>query len=567
MANDYHYDKLVILNQVYQNTLASDKKYSPPASIVTPLYPHQQTLVQGMHQYKEKMLRGFIAGQQAVNGKIGIIGDPPGTGKTLSMLAYLASYGHLYPSMTSELTPHSTRYFFSHDFHRLSEQSFSNLIIVPHSLFGQWKQEIEKHTTLSYVPIETKRMLKPELIETIRTSSFILTTNKCYKFVQDYARDHQLQWNHIVIDEASSIYLHASDPLLRFQFLWMMTSHWIPLLFKNPTIIKSTLFHLRDRVQIHPDLETWLLDHITSHYEGTLASASFLKEYLCFFHENRGHLVLRNSTSHLESSIQLPDIVQNYLPCRPNLSLPSLTSYYLARNKEPHIRSRNIPYLFQALGMEFTLGNNYQERAITAKKPLIARMIQDNECVICLESCEYPTIVNCCYHMYCGKCLLTTTLFNCKCPTCREPLQISNMCCLSSLSPQETLLAKNKTEVCLDLFRDHPNGKFIVYSSFDNIYYQLFDEIDRLGLKAERIESNLFSLLKTVRNFQQGKTNILFISNIDLIRGLSLTKTSHLIFYHELPVYEQKQTLLHSSQRLGRTQPLTVLYLNSEIQV
>jgi hypothetical protein len=107
----------------------------------------------------------------------------------------------------------------------------------------------------------------------------------------------------------------------------------------------------------------------------------------------------------------------------------------------------------------------------------------------------------------------------------------------------------------------------MVNSSFDNIYYQLFDEIDRLGLKAERIESNLFSLLKTVRNFQQGKTNILFISNIDLIRGLSLTKTSHLIFYHELPVYEQKQTLLHSSQRLGRTQPLTVLYLNSEIQV
>ena len=108
------------------------------------------------------------------------------------------------------------------------------------------------------------------------------------------------------------------------------------------------------------------------------------------------------------------------------------------------------------------------------------------------------------------------------------------------------------------------------YSSSEqrgSIYYELMERIDQMGIKSERIENNLFSLIKTVRNFQQGKTCLLFISNVDTIRGLNLASTTHLIFYHELPSYESKQVLLHSSQRLGRTSPLQILYLHSEIQV
>ena len=106
-----------------------------------------------------------------------------------------------------------------------------------------------------------------------------------------------------------------------------------------------------------------------------------------------------------------------------------------------------------------------------------------------------------------------------------------------------------------------------IFSSFDNIYYELFEEIDRLGLKAERIENNLFSLLKTIKNFREGITNILFISNINLIRGLSMEFATHLIFYHDQLSYELKEILIHSAQRIGRKKPLKILQLHSEIQV
>ena len=154
-----------------------------------------------------------------------------------------------------------------------------------------------------------------------------------------------------------------------------------------------------------------------------------------------------------------------------------------------------------------------------------------------------------------------------KCPTCREGLTNDRMTCLETLSKEEHMMSKNKLEVCLDIIQENKTGQFIIYSPFINIYYELFEHLDRMGIKSERIENNLFSLIKTVRNFQQGKTRLLFLSNVDAIRGMNLLSTTHLLFYHDLPAYESKQILLHSSQRLGRTTPLQILHLHSEIQV
>jgi len=513
------------------------------------------------------MTRGFLLGNQAINGKVGVVGDGAGTGKTLSILAYLASQVATFPRITCELTNNSSKYFFSHELYKLSDASSTNLIIVPHCLFGQWRQEITQHTTIPYVAVETKRNIRgTDLAQNMINSSFVLTTNKCYKNVQEYAEQHGIQWNNVIIDEASSIYISSSDPPLKFQFLWLVTNNWIPLIFKNPSIVKSNLYFLRDRVQLNPELERWLLDNMNIHYEGQLISSSFLKDYLPFYHINRGSIVVRNSVETLNQSINLPIIESNILQCKYNTTLNSLISYYLARNIDPNISSLKIPSLFQSLGVEFKKVDDYILNFPIVKHNLIRRKVEENECVICLEKAEYTTIVNCCFNTYCGKCLLKNMILTHKCPTCRDSLGIENICCLEALSDDKKIIGKNKTEACLDILQKNKTGKFIIYSAFDNIYYQLFEEIDKLGLKAERIESNLFSLLKTVKNFQDGKTNIIFVSNVDLIRGLSLGTTSHLIFYHELPVCELKQVLIHSAQRIGRKQPLKVIHLNSELQ-
>lgn len=568
MGDSSLFDKLNILNEVYSNTIYEINAIEQPSSIKTVLLSHQNALVEGMYKYRDKMTRGFTHGSHIINGKIGIVGDPAGTGKTLSILSFIAKYNDAFPKITCELTPNSSRYFYSHELAEIRDASYSNLVIVPHSLFNQWKMETANHTSLRFVPIETKRILKAkELPQLIVSSSFVLTTNKCYKYVQEYAEANNIKWNNVFIDEASSIYINSADPSLKFQFLWLVTNNWLPLIFKTPSIVKSSLYCLKDRLTLHPELESWLLDHNTSHYEGYLTSSAFFKDIIPHFHPLKGLTVIRTSSNLIKSSMNLIIPETQVLQCRPNLSLQSLISYYLARNMEPNISSDKIPNLFQALGVNFKTLDEYLIAQPLSKHSLIRSKVEDNECVICLERTEYPTIVNCCYNVYCAKCILRNTLISQRCATCRDGLEVSNLCCLEPLSETHLVTVKNKAQTCLDIIISNPGGKFIVHSSFENIFYQLFEQIDILGFKAERVENNLFSLLRAIKNYTEGSTDILFVSNVDLIRGLSLTSTSHLIFYHELPVSELKQVLIHSAQRIGRRQPLKIIQLNSEIQV
>jgi len=281
VGDGYLFEKLSVLNDAYNNSLVPNKNVSSQhLAIKTNLFPHQLLLLDGMHKYREKMTNGFLHDNHAINGKIGIISDPPGTGKTLTILAYIAS-NTVANKTTRELTNNSSRYFFSHEIVTSTDASSSNLIIVPHYLFHQWRSEIEQHTTMSYVPIETKRIIRgTDLAQNIINSQFVLTTNKCYKFLQDYAADNNIQWNNVFIDEASSIYINSSDPHIRFQFLWLVTNNWIPLLFKNPSLSKANLLYLKDRLKMHCDLEQWLEEINGTHYEGILNSSAFLKEYL-----------------------------------------------------------------------------------------------------------------------------------------------------------------------------------------------------------------------------------------------------------------------------------------------
>lgn len=571
--NDY--EKIRILNHVYSNALSSLS--NPPSStaphpmIKLPLRPHQQVTVEAMIRHRDRMITGFVIEQtRAMNGKVGIIMDPPGSGKTLSVLTYLATVPRNL-RMTTELTPHSSTYFYSHDLRVISEAHSTHLIIVPHILFHQWREEIDQYTTIPYVAIESKRVMKDgQMAQRMAQSTFVLTTNTCYRSVQEYANQYHIQWDNIVIDEAASIYMPPSDPPLTFQFLWLVTNNWMPLLFKHPSFHAQQLLaiHEQDPNVLHPDVRAWLLANTEMEYESSLVSASFMKDYLNFQHPQRAYTVIGHSDATLHATLGLPPIQERMILCRPNMTIHSLMAYYLSRHRNPCIQSKDIPRLFQGLRMEYASPAEWVSLQPDEKQALIRRKIAENECGICLEPCEHPTITQCCYHVYCGKCILTNVMMSHKCPTCRDQMPVSRLTCLEVLGPQDRLLGMSKMETCLDLFRTNRDGKFIVYSAFDNIYYQMFEEMDRMGIKAERVESNLFSLLKTIKNFKHGATNVIFVSNMDTIRGLSLDQATHLIFYHELSeaYYEPKRILLHSAQRMPRRTPLQVIHLHSEIE-
>jgi hypothetical protein len=242
---------------------------------------------------------------------------------------------------------------------------------------------------------------------------------------------------------------------------------------------------------MHSDLEEMLLDNTTEDVH--IFPSQYIKQYLSYNHPDRGYIILRNLNEHIRST-SIPEINHSIIHCKATTTLQSLSSLYLARNNQ--LRSSNIPHLFQALGIESRTQENYTAHH-EEKRDIITRKIEENECGICFDSCVYPTIINCCFHVYCAKCILQNTLIQFKCPTCRTTLDTTKMSCLSSLG--ETAL-RSKKEACLEIMNTY--DKCIVYISLDKIYYDLLNDMRLLGLKSELVTS--FSLRKSIKNLRDG---------------------------------------------------------------
>ena len=549
---------LRVLHTVYRNTLhpiIADTIIADTITtditipeIKTELYPHQKTLINGMHKYRQQMSQGIQLDDHELRSKIGIITDSSGSGKTLAILGYLATDTEAYP--VSELTPFSTPYFYTQK--HIYPHATANLIIVPAHLFTFWQDEIKKHTTITYVPIETRGKIKENMLDAILSSTFVLTTNKCYRYVQEYATRNQITWNNVCIDEPLFIQMKSSDPILPFQFLWLISHQWTPLLFRN-SIKKSQLLFLEE--QMHPDLEEMLLENITE--EMHIYPCQYIKHYLEQHHSHRGYIVLRNANAHVREGIRQQPIQHSIIQCKSTTTLQALSSMYLARNAS--IPSANIPQLFQALSIESTTKEDYL-LLYPEKQEMVERRITENECGICLEPCVYPTILNCCHHLYCGKCMLQNTIIQFKCPMCRESITIPKIRCLDTI---HSTVLQSKRDACMSIL--HRKTPTIVFIAFDKIYHDMAYAMKEAGIVAEIATS--YSLRKALKNLKEGTLDVLFVSKIELFRGLSLPFISCLLFYHDQPVFEQRQALINAVQQSQRTHLLQLVYLYSEVHL
>ena len=557
------WEQLRILNTVYLNAVTPTPSATKTTNIIkTPLLPHQQTLQAAMYSHMTRMTNGCIIGDQIINGKLGIVADPPGTGKTLTILSYLASIKDTPPRPTNELQPSSSRYFYSHIMQPvICDVSYCNLVIVPPTLLGQWEAEIKKHTNLAPYIIQTCRILKQASAPAaICKADFVLATSSSYHHITEFAAAHSIRWNNIFIDEASSIYFTANTPPLDFQFLWLISSSWIPFLFKGNTPSATNLLHLCSdpavSTKIHAGLIEWLTavkdDNIQ--FQTSLASSAFLKNYIPFSHPSRSALIVRTATQ-----TQLPPIQTRTIPCTSgSISLAALFTADFDRV--------NIPAIYEQIGIkQLTLAETMEAH------PDRAAIIQSksaDDCAICLDTPRTRTMTSCCNHSFCGACILRHMVTRQHtCPTCRAQLRPNMLNWLAENMAHASAAAatqiRSRKETCISILKESPQNRVIIYTMYDNIYYQLADELVADEIRVEKLDANPYNVARSVKAFLDGTSRVLCVTNPEHCRGISLTPATHIIFYHELPFYELRQLLLHSAQRIGRSAPLNVVHLET----
>ena len=563
------FEQLSTINSVYRNSLPKNIAPIETPHIRTERLPHQTSLVHGMCAHEMRMTHGFVSNNQIVHGKLGIVGDPPGSGKTLAVLSYISNLltrrtqqspprSHV---RQGELDPASNRYFYSHNLETVRDTSAVNLIIVPNHLFHQWRQEIAQHTTFTAAIIENRRVLRTKITPaSLCESDFALVSQKVYRHVHDYAIQHGIRWKHVFIDDAASIHITGNDPELEFEFLWLISSHWLGFLFRNIWITPSNLLYIHDRLTLHTDCQQWLVDvnRQTGSIMTSITSSNFLKQYIPYHHIARSSLILRNLSETVQGSLQLPIPESITIECRPYYTVSTLRQM----SGEPFGASQ-IPHIFESVGIQTYTTNELIER-YNERRQVITNKASD-DCSICLDTPVHRVLTVCCMNAFCGNCILRHSLMHTSCPTCRREINFDDMVnVVTDDAPADASSAviHNRHDACLRYIREHRNEPMMSFTMFENNYYQLMPDLERMGIRYARIEPN--TMYRVVDDFNAGKIDLLFVSDMNFIRGVSLTRLQHLIFFYELAFSDQRELLISSAQRVGRQSPLQVVQLYSQ---
>ena len=613
---------LTIYEQPLLNSVTESSEYIlQPCHIKTILRPHQLAMINAMHKKEESCVNGFIVNGEKHHSQMSILGDKVGSGKTLMMLGYL-SYLKTNPlsRVFSRIHGLSQTTFWSQKQVSTTECSGNTLIIVPHTLFHQWKQAIQTQTTLSFLDVRTTKTIeKSDFLRLIKERDVTLMSNTIIRhYMSDQTRE-SIQWSRIVFDEIDSIHITSTTPMPPANFYWLITATWPNFIFQGLYMYMSESYLNRRSEALHPELLSILIqDQVTngnnyySRYD--IKSHSFFSEFLSK-HPSRGHLVLRTSTAFMEQSWRAPPIVEQRILCETPISYRIVAQYVnseiqdllhagdtqtalerLGVNNTSQsslitalcdTREKELDRLEKTLAFKETMeyaSVQAKEHAIQALKVKITSIkdqitslkdritrVKDELCAICYDEHKVPTFVMCCSRIFCGACIIQWIQRNPSCPLCRSALDYKNLRQIQAddnntqTDKDELVMVKKpkKKDALLDLITSVPNGRFLVFNRYDNPFLEIEGELLNKNIKVATVKGNKDHVSIILKDFEKGTIQVLLMNSMHAGVGMDLKSASHIVLMHAMKVEEERQ-IIGRAMRLGRTEPLTLVRLLHE---
>lgn len=497
------------------------------------------------------------------------------------------------------------------------------LIVVPHTLYRQWQTYIKDQTTLKFLGIQTKRTLEADGIAAkIRDADVVLVSNTLYGGLQQIVKDNTMTWKRVFYDEADTLHIPSTRPFPQARFTWLISASWTNLLFPNQsiyitqTLLTEILNHPHHNIQ--PELRNLLRNALQNSQHGNysymrhyMISSSFFREFVSTNNPYRGRLILRCAEDFVKESITLPPISIRNITCRPSV-MQQVVANAIPVSVRNLLHAGDIQGALQELGVkteepislvqavsenrlkeldrlkktyDFKSSLEYataqaKENALKSLKDRIGSLeeqikqlkervenYKDEMCPICFDEPQKPTLTPCCSRIFCAGCILTSLTRQTSCPLCRANITASGLRSLATepIAKQDVKQEENpeylkKTEQLLELLKQKPNGKFLVFSRYDNPFLQLTQEIESMNLTVKEVKGNKDVIASTLKSFQTGTTKVLLLNSMQAGAGMNITAATDVILLHAMSHEEEKQ-ILGRAYRLGRTEPLSVVRL------
>ena len=596
----------------------------PENAIKVPLHAHQRAVLKKMEELEQGLTQGMPIANQTLFSNCGILGDSVGVGKSLMVLAHIARLKAMPKIAKQYSVRNSqTANMFSLtsvDYSNASEAG--SLIIVPHTLFRQWIGYIKDQTNLKAFCIAKITDIEGEnFLKLVMEADVVLVSNTICRYFVPKCRTHDIRWKRLFVDEADTIHLpgiYYSD-IVQTRFVWLITASWINLMYLN-----ANLYFDRSSVQTHifsnNNTYHFLQSHFKSRLNGSnshylietprIRSLAFLRDLLSSSHPLRANIVIKCSDALIKKSIVLPQLIRQIVLCRSPLTQQILKDA-VSTNIQQMLHAGDVQGALQELNVkgkdtksliEAVTGNlhkdldrlkktydykasleystpqakelalkSLQEKMVSTQNSInaIAERIQNfssEVCPICYDEPNDHLVTPCCSRIFCAACLLFSLARNVACPLCREKIHPSNCTKIVSVNEiidvsgmMEPVLPK-KHEALLEILKQNPNGRFLIFSRYDNPFETIEASVSSLGIQVRHVKGNKHVITSTLKSFEEGTTQCLLLNSQYAGAGLNITAATHVILLHAMTHEEEKQ-VLGRAYRIGRKGALTFIKL------
>jgi hypothetical protein len=456
----------------------------------------------------------------------------------------------------------------------------------------------------------------------------VLVPSTLYAEIQALASTENIYWVRAFVDEVDSIHIPARREPITADFTWLISATWSSCITpKYSYITANTLEYLISCGQVnldtaHDDFKTNFLatglqtaqtrNHIVIDCNWT--SVNFFAAFVSQ-HPHQDQLIVRTSDAFRKMSLALPAIEHEIIRCKTTLH-QRLVNGLLTTDVRQMLHAGDISGALAELGvreetpmtlvdavmmnqkkelarlkqtLEFKQGleystpalkvaalENLQQKIISLETQIasfeerIKELDTSTTCGICLDTPQNPTCVPCCKQIMCGACVLTHLTYKSSCPMCRGPLTVRDLHRITA-SKKSNKKAESadpellkKSDALLKYITENPNGKFIVFSRYDNPFAGLIAELEARNISVQEAKGNKDAIYNLIKRFRSGEVRVLFLNSQYFASGMNLESATHVIMYHGGIPPSEKEQIIGRAQRLGRTGSLKVIQLLHE---
>jgi SNF2 family DNA or RNA helicase len=423
----------------------------------------------------------------------------------------------------------------------------------------------------------------------------------------------QPTWRRVFYDEADTISIKSTCPSPAAVMTWYVTASYTSILLSNQYYHSYVIRRLPPEFiqALHPTLRDSLQIQIDTHPNITFfktQSHGFFQERIKSMHPLRGHLVIINSDEFLDNSVTLPPLITETIRCEPPLT-QQLIETVISPEIQSMLHAGDLQGALQSLGisshtpvsiveavtifkkkelerLERLLAfKKEEEYATEAAKVAALKALEDkiasskkqiqeiNEriqeaskdgCSICFDAADGPVITPCCSKIFCANCILEWMRRTPACPLCREKFHPSQLCAITDGSvahplTQTPIRPPKKMEALLKVINDAPDGKFIIFSRYENPLNAIQESL-QTSHRVATLQGNKDVIANMLQDFEKSKIRILLLNSKNAAAGINIPTATHVILLHKMLQEEEKQ-ILGRAYRIGRTQPLHFMKL------